>query len=189
MGKSSSNMCNNHVSQRNNTYNEDSRANLPLKGQIAIVYDDLVCAKCQTKRIDRQMHRAFGEQLCKECRGEVPLISQSRAIDEYLLTASDLSLLPYLETANPISTMYKPMRLYQQEVVAQLSQRKFPDLAAERAKRKEQQQLRKQARIKKKIAALKRSTRPKLEKSPAHHHTFDSSGQCPCGLVVEQEEL
>ncbi|KAI5192524.1 DNA-repair protein complementing XP-A cells [Nematocida sp. AWRm77] len=147
------------------------------------------CEKCGGGRIDGEIRRVFGRRLCALCKKELPLVSQTTAMEEYLLTRSDLSLLPRIQADNPHSFMWKPMLLYSKASVEDLSSRKFPDIEAEKEQRKAKLKERKKARLKKKISALKRSTRAPVKKEAVHKHVFTQEGVCECGMSVEQEEI
>ncbi|KAI5172536.1 DNA-repair protein complementing XP-A cells [Nematocida sp. LUAm3] len=162
--------------------------NMPGISDICM-YDDLVCSECGNNNVDRRMHKAFGVNICYSCKKSISLISQTIAIEEYLLTASDLRTLPHMEVPNPMEILWKPMRLYRREEVEALSREKHPSIPQEKERRKAVQKERKHKRIQKKIDSLKRITKKRTETEERHRHSFDSEGKCQCGMQVEQEEI
>lgn len=153
------------------------------------MYDDRVCADCGNNNVDKKLHAAFNLDLCHSCKKKLSLISQTAAIEEYLLTPSDLRTIPHMEVPNPRETLWKPMHLYRREEVAALSKAKHPSIPEEKERRKLLQRERKQKRIQKKIDSLKRITKKRSQTEEKHQHSFNSQGTCVCGMQVEQEEI
>ncbi|KAI5180646.1 DNA-repair protein complementing XP-A cells [Nematocida sp. AWRm80] len=155
----------------------------------SITHDIYVCSKCNGNGVINTLYKAFQVYLCHQCKDTLPLVTQTIAIKEYLLSKSDLNTLPKLERRNPLSTMWKPMLLYREDQVKELSQRKFPCILSELRRRQEVLIARRDKRASKKLKLLKAIIRPKSPKEHSHSHSFDSSGLCSCGLSVELEEL
>lgn len=65
------------------------------------------------------------EPLCPNCRRNYPLITATRAKDDYDLTEADLKTLRHLERPNPHYKCAAPMRLYLRSQVEEIDQRKY----------------------------------------------------------------
>lgn len=156
---------------------------------IKMDHNEDACEECGGLRIDLKLHEVFRVKLCGKCKKSFPLISQSAAMEEYLLCKSDFLFLPKLQVENPMSTMWKPMLLYSKKDIADISRQKFPDLEKEKAQRKEKTKKRREEKIRKKILELKRTARPKIKTEKRHTHSFDAEGVCKCGMQVEQEDI
>lgn len=170
------------------TPKDDKSANLPKDGVIKPDFAN-ECEHCRSERLDQKILQAFGRRLCSACRHHFPLISQTAAMEDYLVSKGDLAYLPRIEVENPRSFMWRSMLLYSKEAVAEISARRFPDLEAEKQRRVKASQRTKNRRLKQKIASLKKSARPRTATEDKHTHDFDSDGRCECGLKIHQEEL
>lgn len=159
------------------------------KRRIKFNYDEHSCGECGGNNVDNRMYKAFGIKLCKPCSGDINLISQGAAQEKFLLSKADLRRLNHMEVPNPISSGWKPMLLYLEQEVEQLSKEKHKDIEQEKIKRKKRITEIKQNRIKKKISELKRKVNVRIEREEKHEHVFNSNGECICGMKVEQEDI
>lgn len=153
------------------------------------VFDEHQCEVCSGNGVEARILKAFRMRICAKCKPTLHLITQTRAMSQYLVSKSDLNTLRSVEEPNPRSHLWHPMVLYREEEVRSISQRKYPDLEGEREKRSVQKKETRAKRIRRKVEALKRTLRRKINPCPDHVHAFSSTGICECGLEVEQEEI
>ncbi|OAG29267.1 DNA-repair protein complementing XP-A cells [Nematocida displodere] len=152
-------------------------------------YDELSCEKCSGNGVDNKMFKAFGVRLCSQCKGVLPLVTQTEGVKKYLLSTSDLSLLPHIKVPNPKGVLWQPMKLFRADQVQGLSREKYPDLAEEKQRRKELSTQRRVSKIQKKLKLLRKTVNINITQEIEHTHVFDSSGKCVCGMKVECEEF
>lgn len=169
-----------------------SESNLNKKNsrsKLITMYDEYSCDVCHNNGVDPFIRRAFGVNYCAGCKGKLKLISQTTAVKEYLLSKEDLSRLQKIEVPNPKRQEWRPMLLYSKEEIEKVSREKYENIEEEKTKRAEKKKERGKKVLKKKLALLKKSLRPRVLEEKEHIHVFDVDGNCSCGLKVEQEEI
>ncbi|KAI5134832.1 DNA-repair protein complementing XP-A cells [Nematocida ausubeli] len=152
-------------------------------------YDEYVCDECHGNGVDQSIRTAFKVNYCGRCKLKLELVSQTTAINDYLLNKEDIRHLQHLKALNPRNPDWKPMILYRKTDIERISLRKYPNIEEERKQRQEKLAERKKKALKKKLACLRRTTRAKVKEDPIHVHAFNDNGACECGMKIEFEEI
>lgn len=145
--------------------------------------------------------------VCNRCKEASPapyaLISQTTALQNYLVTRSHLDRLPYLLTKNPHKSSYSNMKLYLKQHVLHeakliFGEENYLEKIEEAKKQKEINKLEKiekrKTKQRKKAETIKTTKSSKQQQETVHTHNFittkDGKEKCgECGFVVEFEEF
>merc|ERR1712195_85278 len=171
---------------------------------------DTFCRECGAVVRSDAFFNAFHLSICYECRQQdnlFSLIPKSKAMADYLLSATSLADVQYLERPNPLNHTYQPMKLYLLRDVEQAATRSHGSLAniePERKRRHDQALERKEKgmikRMRKTMAAV--AVKTQMTQEPVRHsHTFpperevyDQESQtwtqsCVCGTTLSFEKF
>ncbi|EIJ89036.1 DNA-repair protein complementing XP-A cells [Nematocida parisii] len=159
------------------------------KNKQTIQYDEYSCDICLCNGVDQSIRTAFKVNYCKECKTQLELITQSTAINDYLLSKEDVKGLNHMKVSNPRNEDWKPMILYRKSEVEEISKRKYPSIEEEKALRREKLKKRKEKSLKKKLSLLRQTTKLRLKQETTHSHEFSEEGMCTCGMKIEIEEI